>query len=99
MNTPFLQQVDRLIGEFEEHLRLAHSLTDDDKMKVFLQHLLDEESEHREALARWIANPPEASDKRPTVPLASDETADDYRHVQRRDQNVLTVGSLFGKPQ
>jgi hypothetical protein len=91
-----LEKTDHLIAQFEEHLQLALKITDDPKMQVFLGHLLDEEQEHRQDLASWkqslAATPMAVAEAEPTGPSTDG-------HYQRRDQNILTVGSLLGRPQ
>jgi len=91
-----LDKTDHLVGQFEEHLRLALQITDDPKLKVFLGHLLDEEQEHREhirSLKSGLTQPVMAS------PVQSNPLPSTEGHFVRRDQNVLTVGSMLGQQQ
>jgi rubrerythrin len=79
-----------LIEKFKEHINFALSVTQDEQAKAFFTHMLQEEDEHSQAvhaLIERVKNPP-ANSEEPTD-----------GHYQRRDQNVLTVGSLLGQAQ
>jgi hypothetical protein len=92
------------INKFKEHVQLmAHAATDDG-LKVFFNHLLEEEDEHLEAVQAMK----EQLSQLPAVPAinlpsaSTEESAaslDHDGHYARRDQNILTVGSLFGVRQ
>jgi hypothetical protein len=96
-----LEKTDHLVGQFEEHLKLALQITDDPKLQVFLTHLLDEEQEHRQELAslRATLKSTLVSSSHPASPWEAAATPSTEGHYERRDQNVLTVGSLLGKAQ
>jgi hypothetical protein len=93
-----LDKTDHLVGQFEEHLRLALQITDDPKLQVFLGHLLDEEQEHRQhiqTLKAELQAPSSSSALNGAEHLPSSTEG----HYLRRDQNVLTIGSLLGQRQ
>jgi hypothetical protein len=95
-----LAKTDHLVSQFEEHLRLALQITDDPKLKVFLTHLLDEELEHRQDIAALRQGlTAQSSAQSVVVHAAAESAASADGHFQRRDQNVLTIGSLLGQAQ
>jgi hypothetical protein len=97
-----LEKTDHLVGQFEEHLKLAIQITDDPKLKVFLGHLLDEEQEHRDKIASLklaVLNSPMSPSTLTDSPPLRDNSPSQDGHFQRRDQQILTVGSLLGQAQ
>ena len=94
-----LDKTDHLVGQFEEHLKLALQIADDPKLQVFLTHLLDEEQEHRQELNALRAGLGTSSHNLPDAAKPATTHPSTEGHYERRDQNVLTVGSLLGKAQ
>lgn len=90
-----------LIGKFQEHIDLIKGMTGDEKMNVFLDHLAEEESEHQEKVRELLEGLEALSEvHKPDVPVQVSASSDrEYGHFERRDQNILTVGSLYGARQ
>jgi hypothetical protein len=91
-----------LIDKFQEHLSFAGNLVDDENTKAFFKHLVDEENEHRDQIqslkdrARNLGSVQTHMHSQVPTQVRDDSG---YGHFQRRDQNVLTVGSLYGARQ
>jgi hypothetical protein len=101
-----LQEELKLIDKFQEHLTFAHSLVDDDKVKAFFAHLVDEENEHKEDLEKLMGQVRALSSTAEHAQVVASPThvststsTETYGHYERRDQQVLTVGSLLGQKQ
>ncbi len=99
-----LEQQLVLVNKFIEHVQLASSLMDDERLKVVLSHILEEEEEHKQDINNLISQANGLSTAVAPVASASAEsgfTAEQRStgHYERRDQNILTVGSLMGMPQ
>lgn len=87
------------IVKFKEHTTLVRNASDSDHLKVFFDHLMDEEDENLAAVNDLLSKvqglPPETTATSATEPL-HDRT---QGHYAARDQNILTVGSLLGQKQ
>jgi Asp-tRNA(Asn)/Glu-tRNA(Gln) amidotransferase C subunit len=88
------------VEKFLEHLELAKVLSDDHRVTTFIEHTIEEETEHLNK-ARALLAQVEALDVSSVEPLAADAPAPAVvglpdTHQRLRDDNVLTVGSLFG---
>jgi hypothetical protein len=95
-----------LVEKFLEHLDLARNFSDDPRIATFIEHTMDEEREHLDKLRAIAATSEQIANAAGThvlypgsVPPVPSLTPDPDGHYQRRDQNVLTVGSLLGHPQ
>jgi bacterioferritin (cytochrome b1) len=91
----------KLIAKFQGHVQLIAELGQDEKVNVFLEHLLEEEAEHAqkvEALLKRLDSPSSPS-VAPEEKAFAPAPVDPSGHSARRDQNILTVGSLYGMKQ
>jgi ferritin-like metal-binding protein YciE len=87
-----------LIGKFEEHLNFAKNVVTDDNVKAFFEHMMEEEQEHREKVQNLL----ERVENIQVISKPDEGVVEVDRrisHVARRDQNILTVGSLYGVRQ
>jgi rubrerythrin len=100
------------IEKFQEHLEFAIKLIDDPKLQAVFGHLISEETEHAEEIqallqdSQAFTSAPAGPDTQMAVmtPVMATHMPEEDKpsatgHFQRRDQNVLTVGNLFGQRQ
>ncbi|MEB3206160.1 MAG: hypothetical protein VKK59_02280 [Vampirovibrionales bacterium] len=96
------------IDDFMEHIRLAKSITSDTAMHAVLDHLLDEEAEHREVISEALSSAkPEhrqAISEASSIDEISAAEGDrpgllNFQTPELPARTLLTVGSLYGKSQ
>lgn len=96
-----LTQQLKLIAKFQEHVQLIAELGQDEKVNVFLEHLLEEEAEHAQKVETLLKrlDSPSSPSSAPVEKASAPSPVDPSGHSARRDQNILTVGSLYGMKQ
>jgi hypothetical protein len=116
VQTSFAQHITLLtqdkvrVEKFLEHLELAKILSDDVRITTFIEHTIEEETEHLAKVTKLLAQA-EALGSMPAEPSPSPAPAYEDNaqvfphplggagHVRRRDDHALTVGSLYGLRQ
>lgn len=92
------------VEKFLEHLELAKVLSDDHRVTTFIAHTIEEETEHlnkaRALLSQVEALVTSPDEVQPAIAAPAAPTLEPPdTHQRLRDENVLTVGSLFGAAQ
>ena len=94
-----VEQLIKQVEDFQEHLALATKLSDDDRVKAFIDHAADEEAgrvKKLEAIRKQLLSGP---DSQPAQPFVAATAIEPDGHYKLRDHNELTVGALLGASQ
>lgn len=102
ISSPMVSEVDEFIKQikdFQEHLDLALKITEDERIKAFIEHAADEEASRVKKLEALKTQLQSGNGESVRTPAPCTPAIEPDGHYKLRDHNELTVGALLGQVQ